>query len=163
MTMIIDSIREILVNLLGTEYGRGFVVFFAIALMLTAPLWLFLIICYVLYKPRKRIKLQHSSSETGEKPLAVLRYEWWRIAWTLYIPLVPAMTGCAFFTFSPLTALSLPKVIFLKVFSPLGLIGSIWLLMDMLLMKDVRLYRDKIVKSYRLLTTKEAYPYDGNV
>jgi len=148
-------IRGFLSSLLGNEFGRGFVVFFSIVLMLIAPLLIFMLVCYVLYKPRRTTELQSDGYTAGEKPLAILRYEWWRIAWALYFPIVPAIGGCGLATFSPLNATSVLNVIFMKILAPIGLIGFIWLMADMILMKEVRLYRDRIVKSYLFFTAKE--------
>lgn len=153
--MLYEFIRGLLGTLLKNEYGRGLVVFSGIVLMLVAPLLLFLVICYVFYKPGKTNGLEKIESHGGENPLVLLKYEWWRIAWALYVPLVPAFMACGVASSSPLNDASIRGVIITKIFAPIGLMGSAWLIVDMLLMKDITLYKDKIVATYRLFKSKE--------
>lgn len=86
---------------------------------------------------------------SADEPLFVLKYRPWRIAWRLFFPNAWVLPLCymGFFYWSnDTTGLKwwIGKLVF-----PTFFVGGIWFIADMLLMKSICLYRDKLTKNYR--------------
>lgn len=92
----------------------------------------------------------------NDEPLIVLKYVPWRIAWRLFFPY--SMGIPLFYMIVFHWAPRKPGIfvtVFLEIVGILGLVGGACLLVDMLLMKDFKLYKDRAAKTYRLFGTKQ--------
>jgi len=88
---------------------------------------------------------------SGDEALVVLRYEWWRVAWTLFFPATPLLL-ISYSALSDLLSVApngMPLIITIGAII-LGL-GYSFILIDMLLTKKVSLYQDRIIKTYYAL------------
>jgi len=91
-----------------------------------------------------------------EKPLCVITYSWWGICGGIFA--IMSIGACFLLMIAPLFIGSITSWD-LKIWLILGVIlmvaGGIWGIIELLLFKDVKLYRNRIVKSWYLLGQKE--------
>lgn len=89
------------------------------------------------------------SMTPGDKPLFILRYSPLRIAWRLfwpYLPILPLLSYIVFWASYDCFV----KTIFCKLGSFVLIAGGLYLIYDMIAMKGIYLYEDRVVKRYRM-------------
>lgn len=96
-------------------------------------------------------KSKTEATQQNDQPLVVLSYKPWRIAWRLFFPFtlfLPILYMIAFY-WAPAKSGVLPAIFQVVAYVFLAL--SMNAILDMLLTKAVRVYRERVVKEYRFL------------
>jgi hypothetical protein len=98
----------------------------------------------------------------GDSPLITLRYVPWRIVWRFFIPysiIFPIFFMIVFYWAPKKQEVFFP--LFFQIVCTIGLLGMLWLIIDMLLTKDLQLHMDRVVKNYRIFGPLEIPIHEG--
>ncbi|MBF0329928.1 MAG: hypothetical protein HQL10_12280 [Nitrospirae bacterium] len=86
----------------------------------------------------------------NNKPVLIIKFQCWRILWRLFWPISLFIPLCCFIAMKIPMKYSGFEFWVYETLCLFGVVGGIWMICEMLLVKDFCLYEDRIIQKYKL-------------